>query len=151
MGTSSVGAGKSKAGAEMPAVFQQMITEFWEGTKEIRETYQSQMQEMLTTGGAGARIPIVQRAEEAQRRASSQALGDVSEQLALKGLAGTPIGENTLAQTIQQGRSAVAGVGPGMAAQWLQGVPGYILGQAQSAMGATGGTRETEAQAKSWM
>ena len=151
MGSSSVGAGKSKAEGKMSKFATTMMKEFWAETRETRQTYQDQMQELLTTGGVGARVPIIARAEEAQRTATSQAIGSVDERLAQKGLAGTPFGEAIRAQTVQQGASTVAGVGPGMAAQWLQTIPGYLQAQSSSVMGATAGTRQTGAEAKSWM
>ncbi len=145
-----MGSGKSSAGGKMPKSMRQIIQGFWKETGEMRGELQSQMLEMLTTGGAGARVPIVSRAEEAQRRASSQALTQLDERLAQKGLAGTPFGEQIRSQQELAGRQAVAGVGPAMASEWIKGIPGYTLGAAQAIMGSLGGTRESTSKSKSW-
>jgi hypothetical protein len=102
--------------------------------------------EWQQTGGPGVQIPIISQAQEAQRRATSSALGQTQESLALKGLAGTPFGEQTMASQRQQGAQAVAGI-PADVTQWfMQMIPGFTQGQASSVMGALPGTRESDAK-----
>lgn len=150
MGSASVGAGKSKAGGEMPAEMRQIITDFWQETGALRKTLQNQMLEALQTGGVGAQAPIIGRAEEAQRMQTSAALRGIDQQLAQQGLAGTPFGERIRAEELSRGRTTLAGIGPQYAAQFIGQVPGYTQAGAQSIMGSLAGTRETQAQAKSW-
>ena len=150
MGSSSVGAGKSKAGGKMPAEMRQIISEFWSETKALRSEVQSQMLEALTTGGVGAQMPIIGRAEEQQRSQTSAALRDIDAQLAQSGLAGTPFGARIRAEEASRGRTALAGIGPSIAMQFAGQAPGYTQAGAQSIMGGLQGTRETRAEAKSW-
>ncbi|MHA2065813.1 MAG: hypothetical protein ACXABY_15685 [Candidatus Thorarchaeota archaeon] len=98
-------------------------------------------------GGEGMQIPIIAQAQEAQRRATSQALTGSQESLAQKGLAGTPFGEMIMAQQRQQGASAVQGIPTQFAQQLLSIIPGYTQGSASSIMGALPGTRESDAKA----
>ena len=150
MGGSSVGAGKSQAGGKMPPEMRQMISQFWSETGALRETIQNQMLEALQTGGVNAQLPIVGRAEEQQRTQTSAALRDIDAQMAQQGLAGTPFAAQMRAEEASRGRQALAGIGPAMAMQFIQQVPGYTQGSAQSVMGALQGTRQTRAEAKSW-
>ena len=151
MGSSSVGGGKSKAGGEMPKAMQNIITQFWNETSTLRSEIQTQLLEAAQTGGAQAQIPIVQKAEAAQRRQNALALRDIEMQLGKTGLAGTPFGENIRAQQEMSGRTALAGIGPEMAGQFISQIPGYVMGAAQSIMGSLAGTRQTKAEAKSYM
>ena len=99
------------------------------------------------TEGGGSKIPMIAQAQEAQRRATSQALTGSQESLAMKGLAGTPFGEQIMAGQRQQGAQAVQGVESQFIQQMLSLIPGYTQGQSQSVMGALPGTRETNAKA----
>ena len=146
------GKGKQKAEGAMPQAMQDIIKGFWEETGTLRQTMQGQMLEALTTGGVGAHLPIIQQAEQAQRRATSQSLRDLDTQLAQYGLAGTPFGAATRANTMLQGRSQLAAIGPQYAAQLIAGIPGYIQGGAQSIFGALPGTRTSESRgsSKNW-
>ena len=103
-------------------------------------------EEWVEGEGAGAQIPMIAQAQEAQRRATSQALTGSQESLAMKGLAGTPFGEQIMAGQRQQGASAVQGVESQFIQQMLSMIPGYTQGQSQSVMGALPGTRETDAK-----
>ena len=132
----------------MAPEMRQIIQEFWSETGTLRQTLQSQMLEALMTGGIGARIPIIQRAEEEQRRAVSQAMREAEAGLAQKGLSGTPFGEQILAEMGLTGQMNIAGIGPQMVSEWLGVIPGYVQGGTQAVMGATSGSRESEG--KSW-
>lgn len=54
----------------------------------------NQISEALTSGGIGARLPLAQRAVEATRSATSNALRGTDARLARTNLAGTPFGES---------------------------------------------------------
>ncbi len=146
----SGGGGKSKSGGEMPKAMQRIISEGWEEQRALRGSLIDTFEAILTGGQTAATVPIIGQAQEAQRRATSQAVGQTEEQLALKGLVGTPFGEQILATQRQAGAQAVAGI-PADITQWfLQMIPGYTQGSAQSIMGSLPGTRETQAKSKSW-
>jgi hypothetical protein len=102
--------------------------------------------EWVQTGGPNASIPIIKQAEEAQRRATSGALRQTTENLALRNLLGTPFGEQTLATQLQQGATAFAGIEPGIIAKFMEIIPSYTQGNVSSIMGATSGARESDAK-----
>jgi len=145
-----MGSGKSQASGEMPQAMQNIIKGFEEETRDLRGDLVSSFTEALSGNVPGAGIPIVARAEEASRRATATGLKETGTQLAQRGLAGTPFGEQILSQQRQTGLSATAGVAPQILQQMLQLATGYATGQASAVSGALGGTRETQSQAKSW-
>ena len=182
MGSSSIGAGKSKAEGEMPKDMRRLIKQSFAeltdlrqnligqymgalqgtgpmkygvtGTEEYRRKGKTKTRDVYgwtESGEAGAQIPMIAQAEEQQRRATSQAMTGTQESLAQKGIAGTPFAEMMLSQQRQQGMSDVAGVGTGIQQQMLGMIPNYTQGASQAIMGSLAGTRQTDAQAKSWM
>ena len=183
MGGSSVGAGKSKAGGDMPKEMRQIITQSFKELTDLRQNLIGQYMGILQGTGpmkygvtgieeykkksgktrtrevygwtesdeAGAQVPMIAQAQEAQRRATSQAMTGTQESLAQRGLAGTPFGEQMMAGQRQQGAQAVAGSKSNITQQMLGMIPNYTQGASQAIMGSLAGTRETQAQAKSWM
>ena len=103
-------------------------------------------QQWVQTGGPNATLPIIQQAEEAQRRQTSNALRQTSEDLALRNLLGTPFGEQTLATQRQQGATSLAGIGPQIIGSLLQAIPGFVQGNASSIMGSLGAGRTADAK-----
>jgi len=95
------------------------------------------------SGDPDMTLPLISQAQEAQRRATSQAMTGTQENLAQKGLVGTPFGELILSQQRQQGAQAVQGVESNILQQFLQMIPGMVTGNIQSIMGALPGTRES--------
>lgn len=93
---------------------------FFESDKARRLFFQ-QMAEGLQTGGVGARIPIVQRAVEAQMGANAQANQQNRERTARAGLTGSPFDvANQLGAQAQQSQK-VAAIGPEMVNQMISG------------------------------
>jgi hypothetical protein len=119
---------------------------FFKETTSTRQELTNQMEEALTTGGVGARMPIIRKAEEASRLATSNTLRALDAELAQTGLAGTPFGENIRAGTTQRGALATAGVGPGIVQQFLQMIPGYITGSNQVTVSGLGQAAGAQAQ-----
>lgn len=134
---------KSNAFGGLPQWAQDIMTGGAQGISPLLTTYLGDLTSMLQTGGSGAFTPIVGQAQEAQRRASSLALRDLDTQLAQQGLAGTPFGAATRAQTAMQGRSNVAGVPAQFAQQMLGQVPGFLGNLFGALFGALPGARET--------
>jgi len=141
---------KSKGGAEMPGGFQKMIKDLWGMISPAMDTLTGQMEELLLTGGVGAHIPMIARAQEAQRTAISQGMQGTEEQYAQQGLAGTPFATSNLAEMAMGGRQSLANIGPQMAMNMMAGIPGFLGGQASSVMGATAGTRTAQDKSKGW-
>jgi hypothetical protein len=136
------GKGESKSSKDLSELAQQFAAE----TGPTRRTLIDQMYEALTTGGVGARIPLVDRAVESSQRATSESLRALDTQLAQTGLAGTPFGERIRAGTEQQGRLATSQVSPNIIGQMIQQIPGFVTGQQQIAVQGLSGAVSGEAQ-----
>lgn len=67
--------------------------------KPLREAMR-QLTEALKTGGVGAKIPLIQRAVEQQKQASSQAATQTAEQLARRNIGGTGAGRILAGQNL---------------------------------------------------
>lgn len=137
------GGGKEpKAGRGLESMAQQLFGE----TSPLRALLTSQMEEALATGGVGAQIPIIQRAEERARLATSQAMEGVERELARTGLAGTPFGETLRAETARRGEFDISQIRPTMTSQFLAQIPGYTMGTTQTGIGGMGAAATAEAQ-----
>ena len=148
--SAQAGMGKSTSSGKMPKVMRDIIQQAWGQISPLTETFTGQMQEALTTGGVGAQLPIIQRSEEAQRRAYAQSMQDMETQFAQSGLAGTPFAASERAALQTEGRTAVANIGPSIAAQFISGIGQFLTGQTGATMGAIPGTRQSKADAKNW-
>lgn len=88
-----------------------------------------QMQEALSTGGIGARLPIVQRGIEATNAATSQALTSAREDFARAGMGpGDPFALETLANLELAGALESAGIPLAAAQQFIDLAPNFALG-----------------------
>lgn len=96
-------------------------------TMPILEQGAGQMKELLSTGGVGARVPLVQMAEGAQRRAASRAAMSVGENTMRGGMVG-PQRTALVNQLVQQGETAANRIGPSLAAQVAQQGIGQAIG-----------------------
>lgn len=104
---------------------------FAKETKGARTGLLGTMEEVLSTGGST--VPIISRSVEATRRASSNALRGTDEDLARSGLAGTPYGEGIRAGQRQEGEIAAGNTAQQFAQAVFQMIPGFVLGQGQTA------------------
>ena len=118
---------------------------FFKETKGLRKETTSQFMEALTTGGVGARMPIIAKAQESSRTATSNALAQLDTQLAQGGLAGTPFGENIRASTLQKGEQATAAIPTNIISQILQQIPGFVTGANQTVVSGLGAAGQSEA------
>ena len=133
----AIGGAAGKGGkAATPAstnALAQMAQEFAGETKGLRGEMITNFEDILKTGGSQATIPIISKAVEASKRATSQTMSQVEEDLARKGLSGTPFGENVMGQTRMSGNLATSQVPLDITNAFLQMIPGFILGQGQTA------------------
>lgn len=143
-------AGKGKP-SEITSDFYQLMKGLLGETKELRGEYADQLMEALTTGGVGARIPIISKAMEASKRATSKAMTGAEEDMSRKGLSGTPFGEAILGSISREGAYTTSQIGPQYAQQMISGIPGYVGGMVTAAgtgMGtASTGSATTQAAA----
>ncbi|MHA2266109.1 MAG: hypothetical protein ACXAEN_27255 [Candidatus Thorarchaeota archaeon] len=138
--------GKGKSSGEMPKAMRRIIKQGWEEMTDLRQGLIGTFEDILGGKETAATIPIVAQAQEAQRRATSQALTGTQEGLARGGLAGTPFGEMIMSRQRQQGAQAVQGIPAQIAQQLISVIPGFTQGQASSIMGSLPGTRETSSK-----
>jgi hypothetical protein len=90
--------------------------------KPLREAM-GQLTEALKTGGVGAKIPMIQRAVEQQKQASSQASTQTAEQLARRNIGGTAAGRILAGQNLAA-RSAESRIPTDIASAVIgQGLP----------------------------
>jgi len=143
----SEGLSKGRATEETTALMQAMQSLLGE-TKEIRGEYTKQLMEALTTGGVGARIPIISKAMEASKRATSQSVRGAEENITRSGFAGTPFGEAILANISREGAYTTSQIGPQYAQQLISGIPGYVGGTLQAATQGMGTAAQASASVR---
>ena len=138
------GGGKGASGSS--SALAHIANAFFQQTTPLRHELTSQMEEALKTGGIGARIPIITRAVESSKRATSSALRGTGEELARTGLRGTPFGENIMAGTRMEGELRTSQIPTDMVAQFLTQIPNFVLGAANTAITGLSGAAGAQAQ-----
>jgi hypothetical protein len=84
----------------------------------------------LQTGGVGGQIPSINRAVDANRQASSQAMESTRQSLARLGLSDSPFAQDILASQNQRSNDTAASIAPDAASQIIGGIAGLVgLGQ----------------------
>jgi len=101
-----------------------------EQSRPVREEIFRQVTEALKTGGVGAQIPLITRAVESTRAATSRALAETEASLGRSRLAGTPFGQRILAETRMGGEGAAALIPTTLAQQFTSVAPNLALGSA---------------------
>lgn len=107
-------------------------------TRPIRQELSSQFQEALTTGGIGARIPIITAMQEQSKAATANALRGTGEQLSAQGLARTPFGASILAGVRQQGDLATSLIPSSVAQSFIGGAPSFAMAPVGAMIGGAG-------------
>jgi len=105
-----------------------------------------QLNEALTTGGVNARIPLITAAQAQSRDATARALLGTEQQLARTGLARTPYGASTLAQTRLAGEQATQMIPSQVASQIIGMGPQVALGPLAPAVSGMGQAAGIQAQ-----
>lgn len=123
-----------------------MAQQFAGETQGIRRELISQFANVLKTGGSQATIPIIGKAVEASKQATSQSLRQLDEELARTGLAGTPFGVAAKGQATTAGNLATSQVPTNIIQQFLQMIPNFILGQGQQAVAGVGAGATNQTQ-----
>ena len=128
------GKGENKSAGDLSKIAKAFFSE----TTPLRQQLEGQFMEALNTGGVGARMPIISKAQEQSRQATSNTLAGVDTQLAQGGLAGTPFGQMIRANTLQQGNQATAMVPFNIIQAMLQQIPGFVTGANQTVVTGLG-------------
>ena len=144
------GGGKGGGGDDNKAAedLAEIAKMFFAETGPLRQELTSQYGEALTTGGVGARMPIIAKSQERSRQATSNALRALDAQLAQSGTAGTPFGDRLRTGTIQRGEQATAGIPTNIVMQLLQSLPGYVTGANQTVVTGLGQAASAEASSQ---
>jgi hypothetical protein len=114
-----------------------------------RKDLMSQITDLLQSGGVGARVPIIQRAVEAETAAAGQDATVNRQNTARAGLIGSAFDVSNQLQHQTSSSSAIAGIGPNMAAQIFSQVPSIISNQ--TAQGLQAVSMETQRRAQNAM
>ena len=107
----------------------------------LRKELLGQTLEALKTGGVGARIPVIQRAVESSKQATSNALRGTTESLGATGLASSPYGQSILANIRTQGGQATSQIPTQIAENFIGAAPGIVAsmqGQGLQGLQASG-------------
>lgn len=115
-------------------------------TAPLRSEMFGQFLEGLRTGGIGAQIPIIQRAIEQSRLATSNTMRQIDEQMATSGVAGTPFGQSVRAGALMQGAQAESQVPTNILQQFLAMVPGMVGQQGATGMSGMSAATASDAQ-----
>jgi hypothetical protein len=124
-----------------------MVTQLFKETTPLRQDLIGQMEAALRGETEGGMIPVISRAVESARQAASRTEQATTDELARTGLSGTPFGASILGQTRAQGEQAATQTETNILQQLIAGVPNFVLGQGQTAMGAgasAGGASESK-------
>jgi hypothetical protein len=138
------GKGENKSGEALGKIAQRFFGE----TTPLRRELIGQYEEGLTTGGVGARMPIISKSQEASRRATSNTLAGLDQQLAQSGLAGTPFGVQQRTEAEQRGRYATSQIPTQIVGQMLAQIPGFVTGSNQVTVSGLGQAAGAEAQSQ---
>ena len=134
-----MGGGSSKSASSRGGDLGPFIKQFEGETRGVRQSMFDQMNEALTSGGVGARTPIVQNATTQMMNSHGRAMQDTQRQVGNAGLGSSPFAQNIMANQRQQGAQQVAGIGPEWAGKTAgQGAEG-IFGSMQAILGALAG------------
>ena len=133
---SLVGGGKNTSTQSSPKGTAKMLKEFRKAVTPLLKEQSAQFMEALTTGGVGARIPIIQKAVESSRQAASTANRTTSESIGRAGLDNTPFGEMVEGGVRQQGEQTIAGIPIDIIREILAQIPNFTLGTGSTVINA---------------
>lgn len=133
MGTEALLPGGKSPSTSASKAGEGFAKELQEQSRPLRQELFTQLLEGLQTGGVGAQIPIIQRSVEQSRVAGSNSLRQLDEQLALSGLAGTPFGERSRAETVRLNEQNTASIPTNIVQQFIGQAPSLVTGTGQTA------------------
>lgn len=142
------GGGKDTNQPSGSAALERFLGEYTEQTRSGRSTLFAQITEALKTGGVGARLPIVGKAVEASKAATSSAMRGTEETLARTGLTRTPWGQNVLAGQRLEGELAVSRIPTDMTQAFLAGTLPAFTGAPNTIVGGYSNLAATQTQAQ---
>lgn len=142
MGTGSKQKGSPKSGAALAATSQEIMGE----TRDARNSYFSQLQDAINTGGAGGRIPILNAALGGANYAKDQSIQDTVDRVNRAGLGGTDFGNAAKLNTTIEGGRTVGATRDAIIRQLLGQAPNAALTFAQQGEAGLAQSAQTNAQ-----
>jgi len=138
------GGGKSGAGGSSDAMAD-LAKSFAKESKPARMSYLGMLQDYLKGGTPAAQIPIIQSATEQSKKATSDTLRSIGDNLSSSGLGGTPYGQNVKAQAEMSGNQTTAAIPSNIMSTLLQQIPNFLTGQQSVAMQGLGNSASADA------
>ena len=139
----SVGGSKSESGNRQA---DKIADKFFGDIRPLERDITKQLRQVIKGGTPAFQIPVIAQAIEQSKHATSQALTGTEESLASQGLAGTPFGENILAQTRIQGEMAGAQQLSMLLQDLFKLAAAFAQGQAGTAAQASQGAGTTQSK-----
>ena len=130
-----MGGGGKSSGSDISALMP-YASQFNAETQPLVQGQMGQAMEALSTGGVGAKIPMIQAATTQSQSALSQAILGMRQGAAAQGMKNSPFTMGQIGNTLMQGRQQIAGIGPQMAQSALEGGQG-TFGAIMSALGGS--------------
>lgn len=140
--------GKSGGGNQANAAatqLSQIVGDIYGTGKPNVQLLNQQLGEALTTGGIGARIPLINAAQEASRSATSRAYQQTQNQLVQNRVAGTPFASSILAGTRMAGEQQTSLIPSQVASQFIGMGPQIALGPLSPAVSGAASAYGTSA------
>jgi len=138
------GGGGTYSSKVLDAIAEQMFKE----TTPMRQEFWRQAESILKTGGVGAYAPLISKAVEGTRRATSSTLRGLDERLAVMGLAGTPFGERIRAEVLRTGEAEAAQIPAATFQEMLPMIVNAMLGQGQTVVSGLGAAAGAESRTR---
>ena len=107
-----------------------MASQLFSETDPTRKLLGEQFAEALSTGGVGAHIPIINRAVENSRVATSNTLRQLDDSMGKFNLSGTPYGQAIRANTLLGGELATGNIPTDFAKAFISMAPNWSIGAA---------------------
>lgn len=130
-GASTFGKGETTTNSAAADSLAKMAQDFGIETTPSRQGILNMIQDVQATGTSDSALS--KATVESQRMATSRAIASIKDDMARQGLAGTPFGENIIANTRQSGELAVAAATQELARGILSMAPNFVLGLQQTA------------------
>jgi hypothetical protein len=137
-----------KGGSQTPSsqALEEISRAMFAETTPMRQEFWRQAESILKTGGTGAYAPLISRAVESTRRATSETMRGLDERLAVMGLAGTPFGERVRAETARAGEAEAARIPAATFQSMLPMIVNAMLGQGQTVVTGLGSAAGAESR-----
>jgi hypothetical protein len=136
------GSTQTSGSAALEAIAKQINEEI----TPVRQEFTKQLQEALTTGGVGARLPLVQSMTEQAGKATSDTLKQVTDQLSQSGMIKSPYGQRILADTALSGEYAKKSIPSSVVQQLLSVLPNYTLGTGNTIVSGLTGASDAQSR-----